>query len=212
MAEQFGVTTFVHLDHCRDEEVLWRSIEAGFDGVMADGSHLSLEENIAWTGDWRRQTRERGVVLEAEFSPIKGEEDGIVEGSQSLGLLSLPEYDRFCASTEPDICGADIGTHHGHYDRPPVLDLELISSLCGSARPPFVVHGGSGLPNATLRELARAGVAKLNISTDLKDSWLRAVRAAGAEREPLALLRLIAEEVSAMAEHKWSNSHIKSES
>jgi ketose-bisphosphate aldolase len=193
LAADLGVTAFVHLDHCRDDEVLAEALRSGFDGIMADGSHLPIDENIQWTRAWRERSRHAKALLEAEFTGIKGEEDGIV-GAHDHTSFSIDAYARFCTETEADFAGADIGTHHGHYAHAPEIDFALVRSASTSTLPAFVVHGGSGLPDSTLRQLARSGATKVNFSTDLKDAWLRGMRNP-TQGEPLELIRDAAAEV-----------------
>lgn len=44
-----NVPVVLHLDHGRSVQSCFKAIDAGFSSVMIDGSHLSIEENIAMT-------------------------------------------------------------------------------------------------------------------------------------------------------------------
>jgi hypothetical protein len=46
-----SVPVSLHLDHCCSEEELRMAILYGVNSVMADGSHLTLEDNIRWTSN-----------------------------------------------------------------------------------------------------------------------------------------------------------------
>ena len=48
-AAQAGVPVLVQLDHAADRELIGRAAAAGVDAVMADGSRLPYEENLAFT-------------------------------------------------------------------------------------------------------------------------------------------------------------------
>lgn len=200
--DRIGVTAFLHLDHCTSDVVLADAISAGFDGVMADGSHLPYEENIRWTKRWRVRTERAGVVLEAEVSPIKGEEDGHAGGSSQEPGISSGEYRAYCRAVRPDLVGADIGTRHGHYAVAPKLSYEFLRELTVASLPPFVVHGGSGLSRVALKRLSALGVAKLNISTDLKTAWRAAMESSSNSVEPLAVLQRAQQGVREMATEK----------
>lgn len=183
-AARIDAQAFLHLDHCTDPEILRSCIEASFDGVMFDGSSLPVEQNIAQTIVWREHTAARGVVLEAEFSAIAGEEDGHA-GAAGSEPLDEAAFSSFISATRPDIIGADIGTYHGHYvGGEPEIDFNLLTRLSRAETTPFVIHGGSGLSSDTISRIAECGVAKLNISTDLKDAWRRSMHEQPG-REPL---------------------------
>jgi len=44
-----SVPVAIHLDHCTDPDMAKQCIDAGWSSIMFDGSHLSLEQNIAAT-------------------------------------------------------------------------------------------------------------------------------------------------------------------
>ena len=74
-----GITVPValHLDHGSYEGCL-KCIDAGFSSIMFDGSHFSIEENIAKTKELVKLAHEHGMSIEAEVGGIGGEEDGVV--------------------------------------------------------------------------------------------------------------------------------------
>jgi fructose/tagatose bisphosphate aldolase len=49
----------------------------GFDSVMADGSHLPLDENISYTKFISSLAHEKGILIEAELGRLSGTEDGL---------------------------------------------------------------------------------------------------------------------------------------
>jgi ketose-bisphosphate aldolase len=199
------LSAFVHLDHCSNPRVLSDAIAAGFDGVMFDGSHLDLPSNIASTNRWVELAHERGVVLEGEVTPISGAEDGII----SAAVRSVEEdvAEQFVARTGVDLFGGHVGTHHGAYRSPPVIDFDRVARLARITGAGFVVHGGSGLSGAVLQRLASCGVAKVNFSTDLKTAWLSAATAASSRgvQDPLALLGECEESIRKESRRKFKN-------
>ena len=48
-AQELGMKAWLNLDHCSDMNLLTEAIDSGWDMVMADGSALPIEENIAFT-------------------------------------------------------------------------------------------------------------------------------------------------------------------
>ena len=71
------VPVALHLDHGSYDGAL-KVIEAGFSSVMFDGSHYSIEENIAKTKEIIEIANAKGISVEAEVGSIGGEEDGVV--------------------------------------------------------------------------------------------------------------------------------------
>jgi tagatose 1,6-diphosphate aldolase GatY/KbaY len=199
-----GVCGFVHLDHCQDDDLIGASLEAGFDGVMVDGSHLPFEANVAWTRRWVEQARATDAVVEGEVTPIVGAEDGIM-GADAAAPPEPQEYETFSVGTGVDFLGADIGTAHGLYAVAPTIHFDFLAAVVRPDLPGFVVHGASGLDEGRLRRLARLGVAKLNFSTDLKTAWFRGITDStpAGLAEPLKALEGARAAVAAMAKAKW---------
>ena len=46
-AEKLGISAWLNLDHCRDEQMVRDAMDKGWDSVMLDMSQKSLAENIA---------------------------------------------------------------------------------------------------------------------------------------------------------------------
>lgn len=55
----------------------WCKLLQGFDSVMADGSHLPLDENISYTKFISSLAHEKGILVEAELGRLSGTEDGL---------------------------------------------------------------------------------------------------------------------------------------
>lgn len=64
----------IHLDHCNSEADIRLAIAYGVDSIMADGSHLSLEENMQWTASMAHIAHSNDVAIEAELGKLAGEE------------------------------------------------------------------------------------------------------------------------------------------
>ena len=61
-------------------------------------------------------------------------------------------------------------------DRTAALDLELIVRLAAGVPVPLVLHGSSGVDDATLVSAVEAGIRKVNIGTALNIAGTGAVR------------------------------------
>jgi len=79
MVDSMGITVPValHLDHGTYEGCK-ACVEAGFSSIMFDGSHYSIEENVAKTTELVALAHSKGMSIEAEVGSIGGVEDGVV--------------------------------------------------------------------------------------------------------------------------------------
>jgi len=79
MDESLGITVPValHLDHGTYEGAK-ACVAAGFTSIMFDGSHYSIDENVAKTTELVALAHDHGLSIEAEVGSIGGEEDGVI--------------------------------------------------------------------------------------------------------------------------------------
>ncbi|MBQ9050541.1 MAG: class II fructose-1,6-bisphosphate aldolase [Lachnospiraceae bacterium] len=170
-----GITVPValHLDHGSYEGCL-KCIDAGFSSIMFDGSHFSIEENIAKTKELVKLAHEHGMSIEAEVGGIGGEEDGVV----SQGECADPDECKLIADLGVDFLACGIGNIHGKYPanwaglRFDVL--EAIKEKVGDM--PLVLHGGSGIPTEMIQKAIKLGVSKVNVNTECQIAFAEATR------------------------------------
>jgi fructose/tagatose bisphosphate aldolase len=61
-----------------------------------------------------------------------------------------------------------VGNAHGHYKKPPKLDIQRIKDIReATGGIPLVLHGGSGIPDDQVKAAINAGIRKMNIGTDV---------------------------------------------
>ena len=165
-----GVKAYLHLDHCRKIDTVKLAVDSGWDSVMIDASHLSLDENIKLTNQVSVYAHAKGVLVEAEVGQIQGVEDDAV--SDTDGIADIHDIERFLQGTNVDMIAAAVGTCHGLYRKTPDIRYELIKEVGILTDKPFVVHGGSGLSDANFEKLLSfTHVKKINISTELKQAY-----------------------------------------
>ncbi|MEF9991592.1 MAG: class II fructose-1,6-bisphosphate aldolase [Paraclostridium sp.] len=175
MLEELNITVPValHLDHGSYEGAL-KVIEAGFSSVMFDGSHYSIEENIAKTKEVIKIAHAKGISVEAEVGSIGGEEDGVV----GAGEIADPNECKLIADLGVDMLAAGIGNIHGQYPSNWAglnFDaLEAISNITGDM--PLVLHGGTGIPADMIQKAISLGVSKINVNTECQLSFAAATR------------------------------------
>ncbi len=175
MIESLNITVPValHLDHGSFDGCL-KCIEAGFSSVMFDGSHYSIEENVAKTRELVELCHSKGISLEAEVGSIGGEEDGVV----GAGECADPKECKMIADLGVDFLAAGIGNIHGKYPANwKGLSFETLSAvqeLTGDL--PLVLHGGTGIPADMIQKAISLGVAKINVNTECQLSFAEATR------------------------------------
>lgn len=192
VADSSPVPVALHLDHGTDREVIRQAIRGGYTAVMIDGSKYPLEENIARTRDVVEEAHAHGVAVEGEIGIVAGVEDDIVVRQDAAIYTTPDEALEFQRRTGVDFLAAAIGTAHGFYKVEPKLDIDTLRKLSQANACPMVVHGGTGLPFDVVRELVRAGAAKMNVSTQIKQTYIDAmygyIEARRTEYNPIKLL------------------------
>ncbi|WP_343252914.1 class II fructose-1,6-bisphosphate aldolase [Ligaoa zhengdingensis] len=175
MVESMGITVPVclHLDHGSYEGAK-ACIEAGFSSIMFDGSHYSIEENIAKTKELIELANAKGISLEAEVGSIGGEEDGVV----GAGEVADPAECKMIADLGVTMLAAGIGNIHGKYPANwPGLRFDALEKIHEiTAGVPLVLHGGTGIPDEMIKKAISMGVSKINVNTECQLAFAAATR------------------------------------
>ncbi|MGE5557316.1 MAG: class II fructose-bisphosphate aldolase [Bacillota bacterium] len=165
-----------HLDHCTSYQLAEKAICAGFSSVMIDGSMLPFDENVSVTRDVVKAAHSAGVSVEAELGRVGGKEDGISAENPGKFMTDPEEAAEFVEKTGVDCLAVAVGTAHGLYKGTPVLNFTLLEKIRDRLDLPLVLHGGSDLPDETVRKAIESGIRKLNIWTDLAVAQTGAIR------------------------------------
>jgi fructose-bisphosphate aldolase, class II len=174
-AERASVPVLVHLDHCRDPELVRRAIGEGFSSVMFDGSALRFDENVATTTALVEAAHARGIAVEAELGVIGGIESTTLE--EALRDLTGPdEAAAFVRATGVDILAPAMGTLHRMPNESVVLDRERIAAIASATGCALALHGASGVQQDQLRDAIAAGVTKINISSRVGRAFAAGIR------------------------------------
>lgn len=163
----------IHLDHGQSVENVMRAIDAGFSSVMYDGSHESLEVNIANTLLVTEYAKQFNVSVEGEIGGIGGVEDGMVGG---VRYADPTECEKLVIETHLDALAPALGSVHGEYIGDPNLQFETMELINNVLNIPLVLHGASGLSIEDIHRAINFGHAKINFNTELNQSWARELR------------------------------------
>ena len=206
-AHNSKVPVVIHLDHGGTVKDVLRAIRNGYTSVMIDASLQSFEDNLAITKEVVALAHAVGVSVEAEIGTIGN--NGSAEGGAANIIYTDPEQAKhFVEETNIDSLAIAIGTAHGLYpkDKTPKLNIELLKELNQQIDKPFVLHGGSGNPDAEVSESVRYGVAKVNLSSDLKSVFFDALREVLSDNpemyEPNAVYPYVNKKVQEVVKHK----------
>lgn len=173
-AKKATVPVCLHLDHGSSFELAVQAIKAGYTSVMIDGSHEDFENNIAVSKRVVDVADACGIPVEAELGKVGGKEDDI---EAELDTNTDPaEAKEFVERTGITSLAIAIGTAHGFYAGTPVLDKERVSDIRKIVSIPLVLHGGSGLSDADVKECIQRGMCKVNFATELRAAYTRAVK------------------------------------
>jgi ketose-bisphosphate aldolase len=168
VAEDSPVPVVLHLDHCKDLEMIEACAKAGRTSIMIDASEFPFEQNLEMSTRVRAIAEKYGVGMEAELGQIMGVEDDMVV-DESESVLTDPEDARtFCDALDLSAFACAVGTAHGFYHGEPKVDFDRIAAINGLTRTPMALHGGTGLSDEVFRKAIERGSAKINISTNLK--------------------------------------------
>lgn len=161
-ARNAKVDVAVHLDHGVTQACILEAIALGFTSVMFDGSHLSLEENIAITREITEYAHQKGVDVEAEIGRVGRTESG---EDAPVAYADPGEALRFIAQTRVDALAVGIGNAHGVYTAAPNLHFDILREISQKDSTPLVLHGGTGITREDFQRAISFGVRKVNIAT-----------------------------------------------
>ena len=168
IAEDSDAQYIFHLDHGPWDEVL-EAIKLGFNSIMCDYAHLSLDDNIKKTRRTVELCHDFGIPVEAELGRIP---DAGEEVDWDEYLTDVTEAERFVKETGVDTLAISAGIVHGTIDgKVPPLNIERIEAIRDVTNIPLVLHGASGLSAIDVRNAREAGIHKFNADTDLRHAF-----------------------------------------
>ncbi|MGG6381964.1 class II fructose-bisphosphate aldolase [Paenarthrobacter sp. NEAU-H11] len=175
LADAASVPVAVQLDHATDLRVMADAVAAGADSVLADGSSLPYEDNIALVRA-ARALLGPDVVLEAELGGLAGDEDRAFSADQPgvavAGLTDSALVEDFVARTGAELLAVAVGNVHGKYKGEPQLRWDVLQDIAVRTHLPLVLHGASGIPAEELVKAASMNVGKVNFNTELRTGVL----------------------------------------
>ncbi len=161
---------FNHLDHCTMVDRCKAAIDAGYQSVMFDGSHLPIDKNIAKVREVSEYVKQKGGFTEGEVGQILGRsEEGCYAGGAYMATME--DCVRMVEEGGVDSLAIGIGNQHGFYAAPPKLNIPLLAQVNKELDIPLVLHGSSGLSEDVVLECIKNGICKVNVGTELHRAY-----------------------------------------
>ncbi len=182
IANRAKVPIALHMDHGKDMDQLKRGIELGYSSVMIDHSGLSFDENVHDTKEMVEFARQEGAWVQGEIGKIRGQEDWVSVSDADTLLTEPSEAKKFFDATGVNTLAASVGTIHGiikmNGKAKAHVDVERIKEIHDLVNVPMVLHGASGVPDDVIAEAIKAGIAIINIDTELRMGYTSNLRVA----------------------------------
>ena len=187
------VPVALHLDHGKSLESVKACIAGGYTSVMIDGSSLPYEDNVELTREVVKYAHPYGVTVEGELGVLAGVEDHVFSATSTY-TNPMQAVD-FFKKTGCDALAISYGTCHGPNkgkDTRIRREIAIATKECmlhegvdgflvshGSSTVPqeFVAAinalGGQlenafGIEVAQLADVAKCGISKINVDTDIR--------------------------------------------
>lgn len=182
----YKVEGWLHLDHSDSYELVAACLAAGFDSVMIDASEKPFEDNVAVSRKVVELAANYNANVEAELGYIAK----LGQSTETLGFTDPEQARIFVEQTGVDALAVAIGSAHGFYKQEPRLDIERLKEIHATTDVALVLHGGSGIPAASLREAIANGICKINLATEIKNIFIRTLHSCFEEKEEIDLRKL----------------------
>lgn len=166
------------LNEAHTAEHAVRGIDAGFNAVMLCTSEVEPVAELV------RVAHARGAAVEGELGALPdGDSRGQVD--ESHAALTTPSgAAAFLEATAVDAVAVSIGNVHTLEGRLAPVDLGLLGEIHHVVDVPLVIHGGTAFPPEAVPAAIERGVAKFNVGTVLKRTFLDGLEAAVASSSP----------------------------
>jgi fructose/tagatose bisphosphate aldolase len=172
VAERTSVPVSLLLNEAHTLEHGLRGIDAGFNAVMLCTSDTETVAELV------SAAHERGVAVEGELGTLPdASPDGAIDAAAAE--LTDPEAAAaFVAATGVDCLAVSFGNVHTLEGGAAPVDLDHLAAIRRRVDLPLVVHGGTSFPPSAVAGAIAQGVAKFNVGTLLKRTFIEGLTAA----------------------------------
>jgi fructose-bisphosphate aldolase class II/tagatose 1,6-diphosphate aldolase GatY/KbaY len=138
---------------------------------MIDASNETFEENVRISSLVVEEAKKYGANVEAELGYIAK-----LGQDQDSIYTSVEEATEFVKQTGVDALAIAIGSAHGFYKSEPNLNIERLKEIHAAIDTVLVLHGSSGIPDQMLKESIQNGIAKVNLATEIKNTFMKSLK------------------------------------
>jgi fructose-bisphosphate aldolase, class II len=176
-----SVPIAIHLDHGKHTKVVKDCINIGYNSVHMDASEKDYATNVRMSQQMTKLAHNKKIWIQAELGSILGKE-GMVKletGEINMKDLMTDPYQAvdFVKKTNIDTLAISVGTIHGHFKGVERVDQPRLKKIRKLVKLPLVLHGGSGLSPQTFKKAIKNGISVINIDTNLRLAFLKALKA-----------------------------------
>jgi len=178
-AKNARIPVALHLDHGTNLDLINRCLEVGYTSIMFDGSKLSFEENQILTRQAVEMAHRKNVPCEGELgsimkAPKKSAFRQVYPIAIDKGFTDPNLVSEFVRNTGIDFLAISFGSQHGIGDNEE-LDIDLLKEINSKTSIPLVLHGASGVPESDVKKAIKNGISKINIDTDIRHTFSKAI-------------------------------------
>ena len=172
LAKSLSVPAAVYLNEVFEIEHVKRGIKAGFNSVLLDSSHLSLQENIEITKKVVKFAHENNAHVQGEIGILPD----FVSDNKLTNLTDPFIAQDFIENTDIDFLGVSIGNVHLHSKGKYNPDIELLSKINEQVKIPLVIHGTTGFPEDKINLAIENGLSMFQVGTIIKETFFNEVK------------------------------------
>jgi ketose-bisphosphate aldolase len=177
IAKRSGVPVCLLLNEAQTLDQALKALDAGFNAVMLDTSAWEWRAALEAVSRLAELAHARGATVEAELGRLP---DATTSGIDTTAarLTDPRQAAEFVAATGADCLAVSIGNVHllTAHDAP--VDMGRLEAIHRAVDVPLVIHGGTSFPAEHVPRAIAFGVAKFNVGTVLKGTFLHAAAAA----------------------------------
>ena len=178
--EAVDVPIALHLDHGKSFHSIAECVNAGFSSIMIDASDLPFDENVFLTKSVVDYTHKRKVWTQGEIGRLMGVEDNISVKAKDAIYTDPSEAADFAKKTGVNTLAVAVGQSHGAVNlrqgKAEEINIKQLEKISKKVNVPLVLHGASDIAGNQIKQAVKLGVAIVNIDTEIRMAFSRALR------------------------------------
>lgn len=158
-------------NECANDAWLREALGVGFNLIMPADPALPAARYTSWVKELATLAHREGAAIEAEIGTLPSGVEG--EAHHDASETDPAAAAEFVQATGIDLLAVSVGNIHIKLAGQDGLDLSKLAAITEKVRVPLVLHGGTGIAAASVKEAIKLGVRKVNYGTYMKQHYLR---------------------------------------